>query len=267
MSSEPGRLIFLMLIRTLFAMTQQTASITREQFFDFVRKKGDTSEETSAATKYYLAYIDKYQETGKKISWNWAAFFFTFQWMLYRKMYLTGLLSLAIFISSVLCALIMLPLKTGASLWVVGSLTSLFYLSFGNYIYYKNLAKRIRNNAGYGIGKNVDLLTFFASFFSIPFCVMRGICTSITDRIEEKIKRRVAKFFIVTVFLLTFWTCFVAVIFDDGPVFQSLIQYGKSHTRKSLRAIGVSARIAQDAVDVANTASLANLAKGVLLPS
>jgi len=75
MSSEPGRLIFLMLIRTLFAMTQQTASRTREQFFDFVRKKGDTSEETSAATKYYLAYIDKYQETGKKLAGIGQPFF------------------------------------------------------------------------------------------------------------------------------------------------------------------------------------------------
>ncbi len=67
-------------------------TITREQFFEFVKNEDDTADQVSSSTQHYLAYFDKYKETGKKTSWNWAAFFFTSLWFFYRKMYLYGFL-------------------------------------------------------------------------------------------------------------------------------------------------------------------------------
>lgn len=69
-------------------------TITREQFFDFVKKEDDTVDNVSKSTQHYLDCFDKYKETGKKVSWNWSAFFFLYLWFLYRKMYLYGFLVL-----------------------------------------------------------------------------------------------------------------------------------------------------------------------------
>ena len=37
--------------------------------------------------KFYEEKFRKMNETGKSISWNWAAFFMGIYWMIYRKMY------------------------------------------------------------------------------------------------------------------------------------------------------------------------------------
>lgn len=37
--------------------------------------------------KFYEEKFRKMEETGKSISWNWAAFFMGIYWMIYRKMY------------------------------------------------------------------------------------------------------------------------------------------------------------------------------------
>ena len=37
--------------------------------------------------KFYQEKFRKMNTTGKNISWNWAAFFFSIYWMIYRKMY------------------------------------------------------------------------------------------------------------------------------------------------------------------------------------
>ena len=37
--------------------------------------------------EYYLNKFSSMEVSGKQTSWNWASFFFTDAWMLYRKMY------------------------------------------------------------------------------------------------------------------------------------------------------------------------------------
>jgi Protein of unknown function (DUF2628) len=37
--------------------------------------------------KYYLPKFTKFKTTNQKVSWNWAAFIFSFLWLLYRKQY------------------------------------------------------------------------------------------------------------------------------------------------------------------------------------
>ena len=61
-------------------------TITREQFFEFVKKDGETANQISKSTQHYLAYFDNHMATGKKIGWNWAVLIPV--WLLYRRMYL-----------------------------------------------------------------------------------------------------------------------------------------------------------------------------------
>ena len=51
--------------------------------------------------KFYEEKFRKMDETGKSISWNWAAFFMGIYWMIYRKMYFKAI---AFFILSVVAS-------------------------------------------------------------------------------------------------------------------------------------------------------------------
>ena len=85
-------------------------TITREQFFDFIKTHKDEEGAISKTTQHYLYYFDKHQKTGKKSGWNWAAFtiscstlfFFPIAgllgsyWFFYRRMQLFGILALTL---------------------------------------------------------------------------------------------------------------------------------------------------------------------------
>ncbi|WP_457622140.1 DUF2628 domain-containing protein [Persephonella sp.] len=97
-------------------------------------------------SEYYIDKFKKFEE-GKSISWNWSAFLFGVLWMFYRKMYVYGLIALAvIFIINVFIAALGINqvISTGISLWLwIG------FGMFGNYIYYifvKNKIKKIKEN-------------------------------------------------------------------------------------------------------------------------
>ena len=49
---------------------------------------------------YYVPRIKEIKNTGKKASWNWSAFIFSFAYFFNRKMYVAGAISLALFIIS-----------------------------------------------------------------------------------------------------------------------------------------------------------------------
>ena len=69
-------------------LTQNKITITREQFFEFIKNKKDTDDNISSSTQHYLNYFDRYQATNKIGNWNWVAFIPL--WFFYRKMYLNG---------------------------------------------------------------------------------------------------------------------------------------------------------------------------------
>ncbi len=74
---------------------------------------------------YYIAKWKLMSITGSKISWNWAAFFFTSLWFGYRKMYFYGFLYITFNLLS------FIPLY-GILIWLV-----LWFGTgmFGNYLY------------------------------------------------------------------------------------------------------------------------------------
>lgn len=133
-------------------------NITREQFFEFVKKKKDTGDNLTSATQHYLEYFDKYQSTGKKTNWNWPSFCFGFLWMIYRRMYayiflmvggfLVGALVLALvgYLLSLLEAFIPEAfLKFSVILLIIGAVISVYVLPglYGDYVYLRYASKKI----------------------------------------------------------------------------------------------------------------------------
>jgi hypothetical protein len=114
---------------------------------------------------------------GKRFVWNWGAFIFPVQWMIYRKMYLPGfLLSISsVFITTVVGTYVP-PLMT-PSIWafIMVIMAIALYLAwflsgaFGSYIYYRNLQTKVRR--GYhkvSTIKNVDKFSVWISLLGLP---------------------------------------------------------------------------------------------------
>ena len=81
--------------------------------------------------EYYKAKFRKFEIRGVETfapTWNWAAFLFTFWWMLYRKLYLWAFLWLL---------LTFIP-YFGLVFWIAAGIT-------GNYLYYRHAMSRIRD--------------------------------------------------------------------------------------------------------------------------
>lgn len=57
---------------------------------------GDTAEYIGAAAPRYIPKFYKLEQTDKKVSWNWAAFFFAPYWFFYRKLYALGAIFMAV---------------------------------------------------------------------------------------------------------------------------------------------------------------------------
>ncbi len=57
---------------------------------------GDTAEYVRTSTERYIPKFYKLDKSGKKLSWNWAAFFFSPFWFFYRKLYAAGGILLAL---------------------------------------------------------------------------------------------------------------------------------------------------------------------------
>lgn len=100
---------------------ETTIEITREDFVHFI---GDDADKyLTKFRKFYADGRDKFAFT-----WHWPAFFFTFIWMAYRKLYGWAL---ALFLLNFIPFL-------GFFFWVIFGLT-------GNYLYYKYTKKKILN--------------------------------------------------------------------------------------------------------------------------
>jgi len=108
-----------------------------EKYRLFIGKKAD----------YYIPKFKEFEETGGVLGWNWSAFFLGVVWMLYRKMYLYGLIG---FLAGVFIGMIIaltspdnILLTAGLQLWLMVG-----FGAFGNYIYYifvKNQVERLES--------------------------------------------------------------------------------------------------------------------------
>ena len=99
--------------------SESSPQITEKDFIDFIGPNADKYIEKFS--KFNVAGVDHFS-----LTWNWPAFIVAVFWMLYRKLYLWALL---VFILS------FIPIA-GIILMIACGLT-------GNYIYYKNVKKKI----------------------------------------------------------------------------------------------------------------------------
>ncbi len=125
---------------------------------------------------YYLPRFYNMSHGGSKISWNWAAFFFSYNWLLYRKNFLFGILAFVISTAlTVLSNMAMTQLEIlvnattvealiqaadrilsseqGMLLWGIASLISLLLIifrvmlgMFGTYLYMRTLLRKVQKN-------------------------------------------------------------------------------------------------------------------------
>ena len=89
---------------------------------------------------YYMDRFSKMQMTGDKVSWNWAAFFFTSYWLIYRKMYKPFAIVAALEIFLIPAAAELIE-PIGALTFVLNILIGLF----GNYLYMNHIDQLIDN--------------------------------------------------------------------------------------------------------------------------
>lgn len=98
--------------------------------------------------EYYRSKFERFDSTGTKKSWNWVSFFFTWPWLLYRKMWLNALLYIFAL------PIVLMLLLAGASM-VLGELAIVLYwilyvvIMFvivpviSNWLYYSHARKKI----------------------------------------------------------------------------------------------------------------------------
>ena len=100
--------------------------INSEDFSKVVQKKCD----------YYIPKFEDIRENEDKDSWNFAAFFFSFSWLVYRKMYIEGFFALGIKI---------LVMYIGKHERLVSLAISLICGMYGNYLYFKHCEKKVND--------------------------------------------------------------------------------------------------------------------------
>ena len=76
---------------------------------------------------YYIPKFVEFEALNKKVSWNWAAFFFAPYWLAYRKMLGYGILTAIVN---------MIPL--------VGLVTMILFGLYGNYLYYRDTKEEVK---------------------------------------------------------------------------------------------------------------------------
>ena len=98
--------------------------------------------------EYYRSKFERFDNTGSKKSWNWVSFFFTWPWLLYRKMWLNFFLYILVLpIALVIIGgvLMMVLGAVGAGLYYVLALGVSFVVvpMLANWLYYSHARKKI----------------------------------------------------------------------------------------------------------------------------
>lgn len=130
--------------------------MTRDQFLMFVAAKDNkiTNAIFPPDMGHYLDYFDKYQETGRKVNWNWAGLFAV--WFFYRKMYIYWLSLLFLvdtityIFSDVICALVLSVDRFSIVYSLLRLCTMVGTALYGDYIYLRYATKMISQGKGTG---------------------------------------------------------------------------------------------------------------------
>ena len=103
---------------------------------------------------YYLPLFQRFDQPGsKRVSWNWSAFFVSFFWMLYRRMYGAALLywfawPIVMAMLGGLISALLGPLAGGIAFALLIVAQLLLVPMFANALYHWHIRNRIRSAAG-----------------------------------------------------------------------------------------------------------------------
>jgi Tfp pilus assembly major pilin PilA len=120
-------------------------------------KKGDIQEYYESVvgyknTDYYLSKFIRFDSEGPGISWNWPAFFISFYWLLYRKMWVWALLYFLLPIPLGIIEAILSPVSEATVGIVYSAFLAAIFIAFpmyANAIYYKHIKAKIQKAKNY----------------------------------------------------------------------------------------------------------------------
>lgn len=148
---------------------------------NFMKLATNHNSDSDLTDQYYRA---KYEEiaSGKKITLNWSAFFCGVYWLLYRKMYLYGILWGIFQLAYSICISYFLnilanTISSGAlkiflkiTIGILSFAPSILLGFIGNWLYVQQIHKKIDKGYHLNNAKNIDKLTWiFALVLSLFF--------------------------------------------------------------------------------------------------
>lgn len=101
---------------------------------------------------YYLNKFKHYDDSGVSVSWNWSAFFVSFYWLLYRKMWLLALLYFLLPIPfGIIQAILSQTSSVAVNLLNLAFLAGIFIVfpMYANGFYYRHIKKIIKKAISY----------------------------------------------------------------------------------------------------------------------
>lgn len=144
-------------------------TLSRDEFFEFIKKPIDKDGYVSKATEHYMNFYDRYIHEGKAISWNWAAL--TGMWFFYRKMYgffLIHIMATVLFAIDEYYTHLLLISEEEHLIFITA--TYLLIVAFSDYLYLSHAQKKyIKNSNKKNISTNSKKLTivFFIIYETI----------------------------------------------------------------------------------------------------
>lgn len=178
-------------------MSKDQTSSSLDPFFALALEKDDENSSPINNNTYYQRVLPQLSK-GKIFSWNWSAFFFTYWWFLYRRMYFLSFLTI----------FLLAPLIFIENIYPDEMTTTFLHLSIiilhmglcgllGNWFYYKSLLHRLRQGYLLISPPATDIfwvyfwIFFGASFF--PLALMIVLLKTILSRRQIAVaKRRLA---------------------------------------------------------------------------
>ncbi len=137
--------------------------MNKQTIFECVKSKKETVDNLTKQTAYYLSYYEDLCRNKMITKWNTSAFLFSAYWLLYRKMYLDFITYLAfIYVSSAFYTHVIkqsldfiFGLKFANDIspfvqLVIRFIPAIFYGFYGNYLYFLNIAERLKKNKSQG---------------------------------------------------------------------------------------------------------------------
>lgn len=163
-----------------------TLDISREEFYEFIKVKGD-DEHISSRTAHYMAYFDKYSATKIKKNWNESAFKGP-AWMFYRKMYVKGMVisNLTLSLPFILFGLFIINYSVTShmaklyipTMLVLPTIVDCYILgAYGDYLYLCFARKKIKAgvvNSGVNLwgAISLSLLNFIMCILAVPLVMI-----------------------------------------------------------------------------------------------